>query len=42
MQLEFSQMFGFGEKPPPPTSKEVIENLPSEVLKNKGLMPLFA
>lgn len=36
MQLEFSQLFGFGDKPPPATSKEFMNNLETLPITEKG------
>ncbi|KAK3884351.1 hypothetical protein Pcinc_011362 [Petrolisthes cinctipes] len=36
LQMEFSQLFGFGEKPPPPASQEFVDNLSSVTMERKG------
>lgn len=36
LQLEFSQIVGFGEKPPPPASKEFVEGLETIIVKKNG------
>ncbi|KAG7167238.1 E3 ubiquitin-protein ligase RNF181-like isoform X2 [Homarus americanus] len=36
MQVEFTQLFGFGERPPPPTSKEFIDQLTTSTVSQRG------
>lgn len=36
LQLEFSQIVGFGDKPPPPASKEFVESLETIIVKKNG------
>ncbi|KAK8376406.1 hypothetical protein O3P69_009802 [Scylla paramamosain] len=36
LQLEFSHLSGLGERPPPPASKDVVENLPTVTGHKKG------
>lgn len=34
--MEFSELFGFGEKPPPPAAREFVDNLSSVTIHHKG------
>lgn len=36
LQVEFYELFGYGEKPPPPTSKAFVENLTTSTITKLG------
>lgn len=36
MQIEFTQLFGFGDRPPPPASKDFIKSLETSTISEKG------
>lgn len=40
LQLEFTQLFGYDERPPPPTSKEFIEKLNTVTATKGGQCPV--